>query len=186
MTPSPLPDTVDAATRLKPGDNVRVEGFIAGSFDNRHVRIPGSDYVLRLADIDEYVELVDAPAPYTEPRDRDEVEVAQKPIRGHVKTSPGRAWLVNTHDSCLLSYDEFAEAQDDGRVRLVKAAAPRFEAGRIYRSESTLADYQYTPGILGVAGCNWYDIGNARFLADPANVPADLVPCDVVPTGEGA
>lgn len=202
MTSSPLPDTVDTATyppstrvevtidcivdqdgKLEPLQHFNTRtglSYLYGPIDGEmDVDAAVEMYGARVARI-EYAE---APAPYSEPREGDEVEVTPRAIRGEVRfIGAPRPWVHALRgapeDVCVVGTNDFAEALAEGRVRLVEAAAPTFEPGRIYRSESTGEPFLYSQPGPNV----WFKVDDEPgwFTAD--EVPADLVPCDVVPS----
>lgn len=198
---------VDAAT-YKPGDEVNVRawvdqdehGHLTLTFPRNphHADGPGVAAEVRLAHlIAQHVERVadrfgelfphlaalrDAPAPYSEPRDGDEVEVT---FRGTVKPTGGA--LCFFADGLFLNSDNLAHAVAEGRVRLVRAAAPSYEPGKWYRQpDAQRPRWMYT----GHESVPWMFDGRSDGVLVPMNradyVPSDLVRCDVVPRGEGA
>lgn len=176
MTAAP----VDAATRFNPGDRVQVQGVIIGALDRGlRVNMVGIEHCPLLSELPvESVTLLDEPAaaPYTEWREDDELEVT---VRVTVQGGGyGATRRTDASSHVYVGALALRDALAEGRVRLVKAAAPRYEPGRIYR-DAEGDEYAYAPAgardathpFLSLLSGIWYP---------PAEL-ADLVPCDLVP-----
>lgn len=112
-------------------------------------------------------------------------------VEGVTTGTPGFPDLRDDQGRILLSGAQLAEAATDGRVSLVKAAAPQYQPGRIYRSPGSLrrddpqalAERWYYTGADGQPWWLLRDNGAAPLPIEAGDeaIPADLVLCDVVP-----
>jgi hypothetical protein len=134
----------------------------------------------------------EAPAvPYTDPRKGDRVELR---LTGTLTGKSPCDEVDHSVEADCVQLWEFREdgtdvvrrinpaAFGDGRVTLIeRAAAPQYQPGRIYRSESTGETYLYSPdGELALKSSPWFRISIAGWVFDD-DLPADLVLMDLVP-----
>lgn len=121
-----------------------------------------------------------APAPYTEPREGDRVLIEREPVEGVVAFIGDEPYCHGGDRTAYVDCVSFAAAAAEGRVRLVKAAAPTYEPGRWYHEDGRPkhrwlhTGYELTPWLYGGRAD-----GVLVPMQAPFTPPSDLVPCDV-------
>lgn len=155
-------------TEFKAGDKVRI--IASRTLDEcGQFELVGDSWRVPEVEAHYGITVEPEPVPYTDPHDGDEVEVR---LTMTVRTRHRGAY----GDETDLNGAEFDRLCEAGRVSLVKAAAPQYILGRIYRDGD---------GALWVhvgGGYPWQRLTtDGHWIHAKQDAPADLVLCDVVP-----
>lgn len=174
-------------TVFKPGDRVRV-AFDLDVDADCEVKLDMSGYwpVTQLAErTGVHVTRLSAPSavPYSDPRDGDEVEMV---VRVIVRTADNGFWArtqAENPEYVEVGVTAMQNAIADGRVTLVKAAAPIYLLGRIYRHRTTGLEAVYRQGQNGVPGLMMHldDLTDGEPPAAGEWQLMDVVPAEVTP-----
>lgn len=176
-------------TKFKPGEEVTVAAWVdqAESGDitltfprNPHhpdgpgvaAEIPVADLIAR--------HITREPAAYTDPiSDLGTGARLRVVVEGVTTGTPGFPDLRDDQGRILLAGAQLAEAIREGRVTLVKAAAPQYQPGRIYHSNSARSNFLRVDSEDGEYWMAFNDDGELVLWGETQ--PNDLVQCDVVP-----